>query len=214
MSYADDPDGWHRLRDGYSQMLDDELLELNNQFDGLTDDAQGLLRNELSRRKLSAAPGAPSDVGEAAFVLDAAESEDEADTYFPSELLQMGGVPLCECDTTDEANFACFILTEANIESTIRDYAGRSDLRLPQVLVAPEDLEKAKQILSRADLAELRPRFEAELAIASADFALPKCPSCSSEEVLLKSVDPTNSWICENCGAAWREPPLRQDAAG
>jgi len=46
-------------------MPDDDLLELNNQFDGLTDDAQNLLRNELSRRKLPTSPAVLSAMAEA-----------------------------------------------------------------------------------------------------------------------------------------------------
>jgi len=187
-------------------MPDDDLLELNNQFDGLTDDAQNLLRNELSRRKLPTSPAVLSAMAEAPSEYDVEVTDVEADSYFPSELLQMAGVALCECDTTVEANFVRFILGEERIDSVIRDYAGRSDLRLPQVLVAPDDLEKAKQILNRANITELRPQFEAEFAVASLDFAPPKCPSCSSEELLLETVDPTNTWVCEDCGTTWQAP--------
>jgi hypothetical protein len=208
MSYADDPEGWHRLRDAYARMPNDELLELNTQFDSLRDDAQGLLRNELTRRKLSAPPAILPDIAELPSELDAGVTEEEARTYFPSDLLQMGGVALCECDTTDEANFVGFILGEERIASTIRRNEGRFDLRLPQVLVAPDDLDKAKQVLSSANLTELRPRFEAESAITSRDFAPPACPNCSSEELLLETVEPTNTWVCEDCGTTWQDPPL------
>ncbi|MBB5059806.1 hypothetical protein HDF16_004535 [Granulicella aggregans] len=207
MSYADDPEGWHRLRDAYARMSDKELLLLNNQFDSLTDDAQGLLRNELTRRKLSASSAILPDMAEAPSELSAEDTE-EGDAYFPADLLQRGGVALCECDTTDEANFVSFILGEERIASDIRRNEGRSDLRLPQVLVAPDDLEKAKQVLNSANLTELRPRFEAESAITSRDFAPPTCPNCSSEELFLESVEPTNTWVCEDCGTTWQDPPI------
>jgi hypothetical protein len=208
MSYANDPEGWQRLRDAYARMPNDELLELNSQFDSLTDDAQGLLRNELTRRKLSAAPALSSEMNEVPSEIDAGVTEEKTNAYFPADLLQMGGVALCECDTTEEANFVSFILGEERIASEIRRNEGRFDLRLPQVLVAPDDLEKAKQIVNSANLTELRPRFEAESAIASRDFAPPACPTCSSEELLLETVEPTNTWVCEVCGTTWQDPPV------
>jgi len=137
------------------------------------------------------------------------EVEDIAgETYTPWQLLQAGGVALCECDTYEEAEFVCFILGEQDVYSVVRQNLGTTDLRLPQVLIAPDHMEKARRVLSSADTTALRPQFEAESAIASKDFVPPNCPRCSSEELLLESVDPTNTWVCERCGTTWQDPPV------
>jgi ribosomal protein L37AE/L43A len=44
-----------------------------------------------------------------------------------------------------------------------------------------------------------------------AEYDLPRCPACGSEETVLESVDPVNQWLCEGCGHTWMEEPVLRD---
>jgi hypothetical protein len=137
MSYAEDPGEWHRLNSSYSIKSDSELLDLRASYDDLTDDAQGILLAELTRRNLrfdNQLIEEPLDDPDSGPV-DPAPDEN-IDGYSEYELLQLGGVVLSECETTEQAELICFALDRATISSATRQRNSSGDLRWPQVLVA------------------------------------------------------------------------------
>ena len=120
---------------------------------------------------------------------------------------------MCECESYEEDDLCCYVLGLEKIYSVSpRRTVGRLDMRWPQVMVAPDDLERASEILSRPIAPEMRRDFEAEESLAARPFEIPMCVRCSSTEVLLESIDPFNKWRCETCDEVWAEeapqPPV------
>jgi ribosomal protein S27AE len=130
--------------------------------------------------------------------------DENIDGYSEYELLQLGGVVLSECETTEQAELICFALDRATISSATRQRNSSGDLRWPQVLVAPDDLERAREIVAGGISAELREEFES--LPVEVDFQNPACPHCGSLDALLESVDPMNRWLCGDCGSRWQDP--------
>lgn len=204
MSYAENPEKWHQLDALYASKSDEELLDLQAVYADLTEDAQGILRAELDHRKLSADSRPVPDLeNEPVSQPVDPPSEIDLDTYSEYELLQMGGDALCECETTQEAELICFVLDRQKIYAVTRRNTGVTDVRPPQVLVAPDDLGKAQAILDKEIPPELREEFES--LPVELDFQNPPCPMCGSLDALLECVDPANHWLCGDCGTQWQD---------
>ncbi|MGI8770108.1 MAG: hypothetical protein ACR2JE_01590 [Acidobacteriaceae bacterium] len=199
MPASDSSEEWHHLTDLYSELGDEELLELRAAYEDLTEVAQNVLRDELRRRKLSADEGAPRAT------LRAASSQPDLNYEEIADLLQKGGVSVCECETSQEAELYCYVLELAKIKGVVLRRGEKFDLRLPQVRVAPDDAERAKALLSQPIPDATRKDFEEQFI--SGDFEIPACKRCGSADVLLEAVEPTNQWRCDKCGARWQDPP-------
>jgi hypothetical protein len=191
---GDDTTRYRELEERYSSYGDEELLELGQGIDDLTEMAQEALKGELTRRHLKVEAGRPDQPK----VL----SEEQV-----SSLQAYAALAPAECtfefEDRAEASAASLALEEVGIESVILAAGGSTgfDMRGPRVVVAPQDAERAEAILSQP-LAE---RFREESGAGPAEFALPCCPACGSEETLLEGVDPANAWRCEGCGETWEE---------
>jgi hypothetical protein len=122
---------------------------------------------------------------------------------YPSELLKLGGLSVCECSTDDEAELCNYVLSLAKIRSVVVLGRGKLDLRTPQVKVAPDDVDRARRILDKPIEEDLRREFEEQRNVG--DFQFPICPACSSPDVLLESTEPENEWLCETCGRRWSD---------
>jgi hypothetical protein len=178
----------------YGGYGDDELVELARGMADLTEIAQEVLKDELARRGLKI-PFAKEPV-EARVLTD----EDLQDMRTYAELAPAE----CIFDFDDEraASAAYYALTREGIEAIVVSSTGaKSDNRRPRVVVTPKDAERAALILSQPSADELK----AETEEAPAEFNLPRCPACGSEETLLESVDPVNEWRCDDCGHTWLE---------
>jgi hypothetical protein len=115
---------------------------------------------------------------------------------------------LCECDTAQEASELSESLRQAGIESWIEGpkpsaYSAYASLDLinPRVLVAADQLEQARAIAARPIPPEIVEESEAEVP----EFVPPSCPKCGAGDPVLETVDPANSWKCEQCGERWTE---------
>jgi hypothetical protein len=187
---ASDPvEEWQRLRSLYAEMGEIELLELKEAFDDLTEKAQGLLRDELTKRQL--------------WDLPVPEASPEGRKTRSSGDLHLAGATVREYETVKEAKLAAFILELAQIEAAVVDGQANLDLRAPSVRVAPEDFERADALLAHPASEEVRADFEASLL--ASEFEVPVCPRCTSDGVLLEGVDPGNQWRCEDCGHSWKD---------
>ena len=213
---------WQRLTKYYSERNDEELLELAADFEGLTEVAQGVLRDELKRRALpppekisaqlsskrrekskGASPGKASDLfGDSNLNPILPQEEEETEESSVSDYTWK--VVLCECNEREDAADLMTALEGAGIESWFDESGPSLPLRPygPRVLVAADDIEAAQQVMQRPISQDIRDQTRTPIP----DFETPNCTKCGALDPLLESVDPANSWFCENCGARWSEP--------
>lgn len=177
----------------YISYGDEELVSLARGLNDLTQMAQEALKGELARRGLKVTP--------AEKVRRILTEDDLADMRSYAELAPAE----CIFDFESEriASAAYYALTAEGIEAIV---VSPSRANGPRVVVKPKDAERASEIFSAAPSEALTD----ETAAASAEYDIPHCPACGSEEIVLESVDPVNQWLCEACGHMWLEEPVSQ----
>jgi hypothetical protein len=226
---------WQGLSEHYRSMYDEELENLAAEFDDLTETAKQVLRNELSSRGLpppGTKPAAPKSrpavqpgTGSSEPLrwsggFDAlggmiqspgpsrsfdANDEGSSSSEFTWKTL------LCECDTTEQAQQIREMLKRAGIESWIEQPGTRWSVSSPRVVVAADQLEDAIELARRPIPQEIVDEIKTEMP----EYEPPQCPDCGADDPVLESAEPTNSWLCEACGAQWQEPEIAAaDAAG
>lgn len=126
-------------------------------------------------------------------------SNEQYDPQLVEVEIAAAGISIAECETEKEARFLSFVLNNAGIQSGVLVPHGRFDLRYPQVRVAPDDVDRAKAVLTQPITAKLREEFDELIE----DFEVPGCPGCGSREILLESVELGNKWKCDECGHSW-----------
>ena len=202
-------------------MYDEELNHLAADFLDLTEVAQQVLRNELSKRGLpppgarAAAPRRPeSPYSQRSAVCDDAGDglsqscdvnaidKDNSTREFTWKTL------LCECETTEQAHQIREMLNREGIESWVEEPGTRWSVFSPRVVVAADQLEEAIEIAKRPTPQEIIDESEMEVP----QYEPPRCPACGAEDPILESAEPTNCWLCEACGKQWTEPIV--DATG
>ena len=214
---------WQRLTALYQEKSDEELLELSEELGNLTDVAQQVLRDELRKRGL-ARPQAQATkedrrpafgawsraIAEQNGEVDAKnDSADEDDDDAPVEYTWK--TLLRTCDTREEAWQISEVLKRAGIESWIEaPEQGSLDLTGPRVIVAADELEAARAIAEQPIPQEIIDQSKVRVE----DFVPPSCPKCGAADPLLESVEPTNTWLCEVCGAEWSERGSTVENAG
>ena len=189
---------WQSLTKLYGEMYDDELLELNDGIGDLTAVAQQVLRDEIKKRGLSKTAPQITPIAD----LPAAEGEPSQSDQ-PHEFTWK--TLLCECNSREEATPIRLALGQAGIESWIEGPNSRyaMDFSNPRILVAADQLDQAREILSRPISPDLVEQSKEEIP----EFEFPVCPKCGAEDPVLENADPVNSWLCEECGAQWSDPP-------
>jgi len=221
-------------------MSDDALRELAWDFSDLTETAQQALRSEMQSRgmgdaestksasafrsaykdprqaplALKNAPwaGDPVDIAFGAQapepVPDASDTGDEADVSHEYTWKTL----LCECDEREQAWQVQEVLRRAGIESWIDGPGSRYAMTLenPRVMVAADQLDQARQILSFPIPPEIVEQSKAPVP----EFVAPHCPRCGAEDPILEAVEEGNCWLCESCGAEWADAPPGADASG
>jgi hypothetical protein len=202
---------WQRLTETYSQMWDEELLELAADSADLTDLAREVLGNEMRKRGLKeprVASEAPREPIRPPVVRDwepgvdlphGQEAREESD--LPPEYTWK--TPLCDCEDQTQAWQLREALRLAGIESWIEGPGAISHLHLrsPRVLVAADRLEAARAVAAGPIPQEIVEHSAMEVP----EFEAPVCPKCGAEDPTLESVEPFNSWLCEACGEQWTE---------
>jgi hypothetical protein len=206
---------WRRLTSLYAEKSDQELIDLSEDFGNLTDVAQQVLRDEMRRRKLDTPQLKPPPDNRPVFgrwgqaqteqnpQSDAEDVDSENDE--PDEPHEYTWKTLlCECGEREEAWQIAEVLKRAGIESWIDGPQSQDslDVRLPRVIVAADRLEEARTIIARPIPQDIVDQSKEKVE----DFVPPSCPKCKAADPLLESVNPSNSWRCENCGARWSDP--------
>ena len=201
---------WRRLTALYGEMSEQELRDLAACINDLTEMAQQVLRDELRKRgfdshRLSA--GIAKDSAR----LIAPRSHPGVDLPAAQATQLKSDLPreytwktlLCECDEREQAWQIFEVLRQAGIESWIQgpnlNYA--FDTRCPQVLVAADQLELAREIAARPIPQEI---IDLSRMVVP-EFHTPACPACGTPDPVLEEVDPANIWRCETCGKTWTD---------
>ncbi len=219
-------------------MSDDALRELAWDFSDLTETAQQALRSEMQSRGLGnpeaantapavgvaepastlpqradfrapgeqagGAPGLGSEVP--TLVPDSSEAgQDDVSHEYTWKTM------LCECDEREQAWQVREVLRRAGIESWMDESHSRYAMTLesPRVMVAADQLDQARQVLSFPIPAEIVELSKAPVP----EFVAPRCPWCGAEDPILESVEEGNCWLCESCGGEWADAPPAGDAA-
>jgi hypothetical protein len=223
---------WQRLTDHYRRMSDAELQELAYSFADLTPTAQQTLGGEMRSRGLgdpqdasrvrtaatfdtkAALPpnrgvtlnrtalgiGPQQDELEAIPDEDATEEQEDGTHHFTWK------TPLCDCETREQAWQMQEVLRRAGIESWVQRSADGGI----RVYVAADELDRAQAIAAQPIPQEIVEESHTPLP----EYEAPVCPKCGAEDPLLESVDPTNSWYCEACGAEWTDAaPAQNESA-
>lgn len=204
---------WRRLTGLYNQMSEIELYELDARREDLTELARQVLRDEIGKRKLPEptvmAEGkkpfiqiAPPDAANWPFAAGDGDSE---------SILEEDSLPreytwktlLCECDEREEAWQIYEVLRRAGIDAWLEGpRSSRSlDVTALRVLVAADQLDRAIEIAKQPIPREIVELSRMEIP----EFELPRCPACATEEPVLESVEPANTWRCERCGKQWQD---------
>lgn len=211
----DNPDKeWRRLTTHYASLYDEELLGLADGYHDLTQMAQQVLRDEMKKRGLGD-PLAPASV-------DAARSQREREARNPaleaaesdaaSEHIEYTWkIALCDCSEWPEAWQVREALRLEGIQSWI-DSSQRYQQSAsgPRVMVAADELEKARAVLSRPIPQDIIDQSHMEIP----EYEPPSCPACRAPDPVLESAEPVNTWRCEACGREWTDPVENPEPAG
>jgi hypothetical protein len=220
---------WQRLTEHYRRMSDEELRELAADFSDLTESAQHVLRVEMRSRGLGdpqAATNAPKiSVFSPSSTLSDSSNAATANAENTVSRENIRRLPVCQCDDWQQAWQICEALRAEGVESWIQD--SRPDIEdsllySPQmgpppalfspsafrVLVAADQLPEAREIAEQPIPQEIVDASAREVP----EFTPPQCPKCRAEDPVLVSVDPVNSWQCEQCGNEWSELTANSDA--
>jgi hypothetical protein len=112
---------------------------------------------------------------------------------------------LCEVNDSAEASLLRVTLHRAGIESWIDDRANQWGLSGPKILVPADQLEEARAIAGRPIPQDILDESK-DLDQEPEEYVPPTCPKCRAEDPILEGADPSNSWLCEACGARWSDP--------
>ena len=196
---------WERLAEQYRALDDEHLLALRAKLDDFNDEAQHAIRQELQHRNLDQLPIPAQPMPKPRL-----ESVSEPSGALLSDdrwdILRLAGVVACDCVTEDQLILCAELLEEADIDHVVRRPQQTFDRRYPQLLVSPDDLDRAKEVLNGPITEDIRKQVE--MNMATGDFPSILCPACSTPDPLLESVDPTNQWLCEACNHQWSDPDL------
>jgi hypothetical protein len=199
---------WQSLTANYRGMCDEELLELADSIDDLTETAKMILENELRMRGLEPRKPQPP----APMVSNNAQVNSELPSRHlsPDPVFSVSGdgqpheytwkTPLRECKDAKEAWQLGSALSRAGIESWIQEGGPEDAPR--RISVAADQLEAAEAVASQPIPKDILEESQQK----SPEWVAPCCPKCHTEDPVLESVDPTNSWLCEACGARWSDP--------
>ncbi|MFP5229275.1 MAG: hypothetical protein ACLGXA_16820 [Acidobacteriota bacterium] len=202
---------WTRLTRLYAEKSDEELFALAEDFGDLTEIAQGVLRDEMRKRRLEAPIAGGAANGRAN-----EQRPDNARFGGWSETRSIGDVDpdheraedvekvyLCECEGPEQVRQLTAALQAAGIDAAAEGIPFRpiAAFETVRILVPLDQLERAREIASRPIPKEITDALKRP----AEDFEVPACPECGAEDPLLESVDPANSWHCETCGARWTD---------
>jgi hypothetical protein len=216
---------WNRLSEHYRNFSDEELLELAEESDSLTEIAAQILKAEITLRGLKPASSAENVKSkEQATAAEVPLSSGDGDTFVVN-----GMTGVRRFRDPSEALLAKSLLESAGIECHLGDEnMVRMDWFISNLIggvklwVKAEDREAAMEILNQP----IPEGFEVE---DDEYFEQPRCPKCKSIDVTYEALNkpasyasalvgvpipfPRDAFKCNSCGAEWQEIPDQQDAS-
>jgi hypothetical protein len=193
--------GENELAQTYRSSADNALLDLALAYDSLTEHAQTPLRNEFKRRGLEP-PVIPDEppADELQKLVTVEQYRDLAEAQVAKGVLDSAGIPCCLRD-----------------ENAVRlEWVWSNLLGGVRLQVNEQDREAAQAVLSQ-------PIPEQIQLDGDIPYDQPHCPRCGSLEIHYQAIHeraglasiilfvpipiPKQAWICEECGAQWREVP-------
>ena len=194
-------DKYQEFVERYRAYGDVELLQLAASAGDLTEAAQQALTNEMAARKLVLPEAAPVSARRRELGMAEGDGPDEKSFVSLREFATLAPEEcVWEYADAEDAAAASRALAADGIESVVVPAGGRygTDSRPPRLVVGPEDVDRAEQILSRPIAEEFRGENAGEDT-----YVEPVCPACAAAEPVLEAVDPANEWRCEACGHVW-----------
>jgi hypothetical protein len=185
----------------YRSASDKELIELALAYDSLTEVAQSALRAEFARRGLEP-PEIPDDPPTAEFqrLVTVQQYRDLAEAQVAKGVLDSAGILCCLRD-----------------ENAVRlEWVWSNLLGGVRLQVNEQDREAAQEVLAQPIPEQIQ--VDGEIP-----YDQPRCPRCGSLDIHYQAIHeraglasiilfvpipiPKRAWICEECGAQWREAP-------
>jgi hypothetical protein len=185
----------------YRSASDKELIELALTYDSLTEVAQIALRAVFARRGLEP-PEIPDDPPTAEFqrLVTVQQYRDLAEAQVAKGVLDSAGIPCCLRD-----------------ENTVRlEWVWSNLLGGVRLQVNEQDREAAQEVLAQPIPEQIQ--VDGEIP-----YDQPRCPRCGALDIHYQAIHeraglasiilfvpipiPKRAWICEECGAQWREAP-------
>jgi hypothetical protein len=192
------------LRERYSRMTEDELLQTASDAEALTDSARKAMGDELRIRGLAAPGPAGWDEWEGQEWATVARFRD-----LPEALLAKGSL--------ESAATECHLVDDNLVRL---DWLWSNLLGGVKLVVKPEEEQSAREMLSQP----IPERIE---VVGVGDYEQPRCPNCQSLDVNFQELDPAaflslainvpmpfhrKAWRCHACRALWTDD--RADAGG
>lgn len=187
----------------YRSASDHELIELALTYDSLTAVAQSALRAEFARRGLEP-PEIPNDPSAPApefqRLVTVQQYRDLTEAQVAKGVLDSAGIPCCLRD-----------------ENAVRlEWVWSNLLGGVRLQVNEQDREAAQAVLAQPIPEQIQ--VDGEIP-----YDQPRCPRCGSLDIQYQAIHkraglasiilfvpipiPKQAWICEDCGAQWREVP-------
>jgi hypothetical protein len=189
------------LVETYRSASDRELLDLALTYDSLTDAAQSALRAEFGRRgfeppEVPDAPPAP----EFQHLVTVRQYRDLTEAQLAKGILDSAG-----------------IFSFLRDENTVRmDWVWSNLMGGVRLQVGEQDRDAAQAVLAQPIPDQIQ--LDSEIP-----YDQPRCPRCGSLDIQYQAIHkraglasiilfvpipiPKRAWICESCGAQWREAP-------
>jgi hypothetical protein len=174
---------WHSLTEHYRAMLDGELEELADSLDDLTETAKEVLRSEMRNRGLGEPGAKPLTRG----------SEAPAGARWVSSVRPDGQIE--DAGKGD----AAYGPNQFTWKTPLCECDSEE-----QALAICQALDEAREVAAQPIAQDVIDEFRQEVP----EYIPPKCPKCGTEDPVLESAEPTNSWLCEACGKQWAEPAI------
>jgi hypothetical protein len=192
---ANPQDDIQRFAKTYAAKHDDELIELAEDSDSLTDAARTALDAELARRNISLALEGAGDAS------TPASKSPEGGAIDPQNLVIVAtfrDLPpaLIAKNVLDTAGIRNFLIDATTIRM---DWLLSNAIGGVKLGVERKDLEAAKQALDGGMETVELPEDE--------EVLLPHCPRCMSPTVEEQKLNPPRAnytaWHCDDCGTLW-----------
>ena len=184
-----------RLRTYYSQLSEEELIELGSQYESLTETAKAMIRAEFDKRGLPAPELVEPEDLDFQLLVTIQRFRDLPDAQLAKAALESAGI--------------CAFLRDENIVRV--HWAWSNLLGGVRVQVRPEDQAAAEEVLSQP----IPPAIESDGTV----YKQPQCPSCQSLNIHFADIVPATGIVsvfssepllstprirvCHDCGQKW-----------